>query len=56
MEEVLVGDRQANGSTQNAVKDGQGQFRVINESPESRCGRRVDGEDQVAPWMAMHAA
>ncbi len=56
MEEVPVGDHQANGLAENAAKNVQGQIRVIKDALESRCGRRVDGESQVAPWTVMQAA
>ena len=56
MEEVPVADHQANGLVENAVKNVQGQFRVIKDALESRHGRRVDGEHPVVPWMVMHAA
>ncbi len=56
MEEVPVGDHQANRLAENAFKNVQGQFRVIKDALESRRGRRVDGEHQVVPWMVMHAA
>ena len=39
LEEVPVGDHQANGLAQNAVKNVQGQFRVIKDALESRHGR-----------------
>ena len=44
MEEVPVGDHQANGLAENAIKNVQGQFRVIKDALESRHGRRIDGE------------
>ncbi len=46
MEEVPVGDHQANGLAENAVKNTQGQFRVIKDALESRHGSRVDGDTQ----------
>ncbi len=56
MEEVPVGDHQANGLVGNAVKNVQGKFRVIQDALESRRGRRVDGEHPAVPWMVTHAA
>ncbi len=56
LEEVPVGDHHARGLAEYAVKSAQGQFRVIKDALESRFGRRVDGERQVAPWMATHTA
>ena len=56
MEEVLVGDHQANGLAENAINNVQGQFRVIKDALESRHGRRIGEEHQVVPWMVMHAA
>ncbi len=55
MEEVPVGDHEANGLAENAVKNVQGQFRVIKDALESGHGRRVDGEHPVGPGMVMHA-
>ncbi len=36
MEEAPVGDHQANGVARNAVKNAQGQFRVVKNTLESR--------------------
>ncbi len=52
MEEMPVGDHQAHGLEENAVKNIQGQFRVIKDALESRHGGRVDGEHPVVPWRA----
>ncbi len=56
LEKVPVGDHQTNKLVENAVNDAQGQFRVAKDALQSRRGRRVDGEHQVAPWMVTHAA
>jgi hypothetical protein len=56
MEEAPVEDPRASGLAKNAVKNAQGQLRVISDALESRRGRRVDGEHQAVPWMVMHAA
>ncbi len=56
LEQVPVGDHQANGLVENAVKNVQGQFRVIKDALESRGGRRIDGEHPAVPWMVMQAA
>ena len=53
MEEAPVGDHQANGAAEIAVKNAQGQFRAIKDALESRHKRRIDGEHPVAPWMVM---
>ncbi len=53
---VPVGDHQADGLLANAIENGQGQFRMIRDALESRHGRRVGGEHQVAPRMVTHAA
>ncbi len=53
LEEVPTGDHQGNGLVENAIKNVQGQFRVIKDDLESRRGRQVFGEHQVAPWMMM---
>ena len=56
MEEALVGDHRANGLVENAVKNVQGQFRVLKDALESRHGRRLEGGHQAVPWLMMHAA
>jgi hypothetical protein len=55
MEEVPVGDHAANGSVENAVKNIQGQFRVLKDALESRLGVRIQGDHVVVPWLVMHA-
>ncbi len=55
LEAVHVDDHQANGLVDNAVKNAQGQFRVIKDALEKRHKRRVGGEHPAAPWMVMHA-
>ena len=55
-EEVPVADHQANGMVENAIKNVQGQYRVIKDALESRQGRRIAGEHPVVPWMVMPAA
>ncbi len=54
-EEVPVADHPANGLVEYAIKNVQGQLRVIKDALESRQGRRIDGEHPVVPWMVMHA-
>ncbi len=44
MEESLVGSRQASGAVENAVKDAQGQLRVLKSALGSRINKRVAGE------------
>ena len=39
LEEVTVVDHQANGLVENAIKNVQGQFRMIKDALESRHGR-----------------
>ena len=56
MEEALVGDHQANGVAEKAVKNAQGQFRVLKDALESRINRRVEGGHRSVPWMVTHAA
>ncbi len=53
MEQFPVGDHQANGLVGNAVKNVQGQFRVIKDALKSRHGRRVEGEHPAAPMMVI---
>ena len=56
MEEAPVGDHQANGAVENAIKNVQGQFRVIKDALESRIKEKLNGEHPAVPWMVMHAA
>ncbi len=51
-----VGDHQTNRLVENAVKNVQGQLRVIKDALESRRGRRTEGEHPARPWMMTHAA
>ena len=41
LEQVPVVHHQANGLVEIAIKNVQGQFRVIKDALESRCGRRI---------------
>jgi hypothetical protein len=43
VEESPVGDHQANGVAENAVKNVQGQFRVLKDALESRINKRIEG-------------
>ena len=56
LEEVPVNDHQADGLVENAVKNAQGQLRVLKDALESRIGRRTDGDRPIVPWLAMYAA
>ncbi len=56
MEESLVGDHQTSGVAENAVKNVQGQFRMLQDALESRINERVESDHQAVPWMVMHAA
>ncbi len=49
--QVSAGDPQANGLVENAIRNVQGQFRMIKDALESRRGRRVGGDHPAAPWM-----
>ncbi len=40
----------------NALKNAQGEFRVMKSVLESRINERAAGGHQAAPWMVMHAA
>ena len=55
MEEAPVGNRQANGVAENAVKNSQGQFLALKNALGSRINQRVEGEHQAVPWMVTHA-
>ena len=48
-EEAPVGDHQANGLVENAVKNVQGQFRVMKDALETRLNRRIGEEHQCIP-------
>ncbi len=41
---------------ENAIKNAQGQFRVIKDALESRIKEKLSGEHPAVPWMVMHAA
>ncbi len=41
---------------ENAVKNVQGQFRVLKDALESRVGRRSNGEHPIVLWLVTHAA
>ncbi len=56
MEESPVGGHHAKSVAEKAVKNAQGQFRVLKNALESRINRRVEGEYQAAPWMVMFVA
>ena len=43
-DEVPVGDHQANGLAENAVKSAQGQLRVMKDALETRLNRRIGEE------------
>ncbi len=55
MEEALLGDRQANGAVENAVKNAHGQFRVAQDALEIKLDRRLDGEHPAVPRVVMQA-
>ncbi len=54
-EESPVGDHQANGAAENAVKNVQGRFRVLKDALEARLGARIGEEKPAIPWLIMHA-
>ena len=56
MEEAPVGDHQANGAAENAVKNIQGQFRALKDALETRLGGRIQGDHVAVPWLIMHAS
>jgi hypothetical protein len=55
LEQVPVGDHQAHVLVENAVKNVQGQFRVITDALE-RHHMRIEGEHPAVPRRGMHAA
>ncbi len=56
MEEAPVGDHEANGIAQQAVKSAQGRFRVLKDALESGINKRFEGDHQVAPLLVTRAA
>ncbi len=56
MKEAPVADHQANGVSENAVKNVQGQFRALKDDMESRANRGAEGDLQAVPWRVTHAA
>ncbi len=56
LEEAPAGDDQVDGFAENAVKNAQGQCRVMKDALGSRHRRRAEGEHQIAPWTVTHAA
>ena len=55
-EESPVGDHQANGEVENAIKRIAGQFRTLKESTETRYQERLKSDHHAIPWMISHAA
>ncbi len=53
-EEAPVGDHEAKGIAENAVKNVQGQFRAWRDALESRIESRFEGARQAVPWMVTH--
>ena len=55
-EESPVGNHQANGEIENAIKRFAGQFRTLKESIESRYQVRLKPEHHCIPWMINYAS
>ena len=55
-EESPVGEHQANGEVEAAVKQVQGQFRTTNDALDTRYGIRIGGDHCAVPWLVMHSA
>ena len=55
-EESPVGDHQANGEVENAIKRFAGQFRTLKEAVESRYQQRLTPEHHCIPWMINYAS
>ena len=53
-EQTAVGDHQANGSIENAVRQIAGQFRTIKDGLETRINHKIKGEMSIVPWMISH--
>ena len=55
LEEVPVGDHQANGIVENAVKQVRWQFRVLKGTLDTRYNERIGEEHCAVPWLVIHA-
>jgi len=56
LEESPVGDHQANGEVENAIKRCAGQFRTLKEVTETRYGKRIAPEHHILPWMIAYSS
>ena len=56
MQESPVGDHQANGLAENAVKNVQGQVRTLKDALETRLKARLTEGHPAVPWLVIHAA
>ena len=56
MEESPVGEHQANGSIENAIRDIKSQFRTLKDALDTRYQNKYSGEHPSITWMFKHAA
>ena len=56
LEESPVGDHQANGEVENAIKRFAGQFRTLREAVETRYQKRLTQEHHAVPWLINYAS
>ena len=56
MEESPVGEHQANGSVENAIKYIKSQFRTLNDALDTRYSIKYAGDHSSMPWLFKHSA
>jgi hypothetical protein len=56
LEESPVGEHQANGDIEGAIRQVQGQFRAMKDALETRYNERIQGDHNSIPWLFSHAA
>ena len=56
LEESPVGEHQANGDIEGAIRQVQGQFRTMKDALETRYNERIKGDHNSIPWLFSHAA
>ena len=54
-EHSAVGESQSNGGAENAVKQVQGQIRVLRDGLEARYQTQVDPEHPILPWLVRYS-
>ena len=56
MEESPVGEHQANGSIENAIKYIKSQFRTFKDALDTRYHSKYSGDHPSIPWLFKHSA